>query len=113
MFNDMFEGLNPEELESLEKVATEKAAEKLRFDWHVSDSVIQSGALLGKIDHYDMRLVDLELKEAISKMCEWQKGGDEKFYQLGRQYLRMGLALTTVIEDLQSLFTAVASEYGD
>lgn len=100
----MFDDLNPEEMKQFER------------RWKLSESIFQTGAMLGKTEHYqnpDMRIVDAQLKEAISKMCEWNKGGDEKFYQLGRQYLRMGLALTTVIEDLQSLFTAVAGEYGD
>lgn len=109
----MFDETDPDEMKKLD-TNWRHAHNTDNYKWQFPDGSVLPATMLDK-EHfeYDLQKLDNRLKKAIDGFCEWNKGGNEVFYRLGRQYMRAGLDISVVIEDLQTLFSAVASEYGD
>ena len=107
----MFNDIDPEEMNKLD-TNWQHSHNIDKYKWELPDGLFLPATMLDK-EHfeYDLKKLDNRLKEAIEGFCEWRKDGNETFLMLGRMYLRMGLDISVVIEDLKTLFTAVAQEY--
>ena len=106
----MFDDITPEEMEQASKNLEHKY--NLDFQWKLGDSIVNSGGMLGvPPPHYRVKNIEKQLADAVANMRDWNKGGDEAFLQLGHMLLRQGVSIRLVIELLQQMFSAVASEY--